>query len=142
MNKKSPVNKGTDWGMATEDTLKRARKMKQLREENTRLRFLNVEECQTLINSCVEHLKPVVTVALHTGTRLSEILNLKWEQVVLKHGFILLDITRNGENREIPIDKTLEEMFNSMTRGFESKYVLQARMVILTNQSKEVSVRH
>jgi hypothetical protein len=26
---------------------------------------------------------------------LSEILNLKWEQVDLNHGFILLDITKN-----------------------------------------------
>ncbi len=31
------------------------------------------------------------------------------------------------ENREITIDKTLEEMFNSMTRGFESKYVFAGK---------------
>ena len=68
-----------------------------------------------------------MTVALHTEMRLSEILNLKWEQVVLKHGFILLDITKNGESREIPIDKTLEEMFNRMTRSFESKYVFAGK---------------
>ncbi len=109
---KHMINKGTDWGMATEDTLKRLYKVKQLKEENTRLRFLNIEECQTLIDCCAEHLKPIVTVALHTGMRLSEILNLKWSQVDLKHGFILLDITKNGERREIPIDNTLTIMFN------------------------------
>ncbi len=124
---KHMINKGTDWEMATEDTLKRVRKVKQLREENTRLRFLPVEECHTLIDCCSDHLKPIVTVALHTGMRSSEVLNLKWEQVDLKHGFILLDITKNGERREIPIDKTLEEMFNSMPRGFESKYVFAGK---------------
>ncbi len=124
---KHMINKGTDWGMASEDTLKRVYKVKQLKEENTRLRFLNIEECQTLIDCCAEHLKPIVTVALHTGMRLSAILNLKWSQVDLNQGFILLDITKNGERREIPIDKTLEEMFNRMPRGFESKYVFTGK---------------
>ncbi len=108
------INKGTDWGMATEETLKQVRKVKLLKENNTRLRFLTVEECQTLIDYCAPHLKPIVTVTLHTGMRLSEILNLKWEQVDLKHGFILLDTTKNGERREIPIDNTLIKMFNVM----------------------------
>ncbi len=124
---KHMINKGTDWGMATEDTLKRLYKVKQLKEENTRLRFLNIEECQTLISCCAEHLKPIVTVALHTGMRLSEILKLKWAQVDLKHGFFLLNITKNGERREIPIDNTLTIMFNNMLRGFESKYVFTGK---------------
>ena len=55
--------------------------------------------------------------------RRGEILNLKWEQVDVKHGFILLEITKNGERREIPIDNTLTMMFNSMPRGLESVYV-------------------
>lgn len=41
----------------------------------------------------------------------------------MKHGFILLEITKNGERREIPIDNTLTMMFNSMLRGLESVYV-------------------
>ena len=51
---------------------------------------------------------------LHSEMRRGEILNLKWEQVDVKHGFILLEITKNGERREIPIDNTLTMMFNSM----------------------------
>ncbi len=59
--------------------------------------------------------------------RLSEVLNLKWVQVDLKHGFILLNITKNGERREIPIDNTLTIMFNGSLRGFESKYVFAGK---------------
>lgn len=120
---KNIIKKGTDWGMASEETLKRVRKVEKKVEENTRLRFLPVEECQTLIDCCAPHLKPIVTVALHTGMRRGEILNLKWGQVDLKHGFILLEITKNGKRREIPIDNTLMIMFNIMTRGRESFYV-------------------
>ncbi len=124
---KHMINKGTDWGMATEETLKQVRKVKLLKENNTRLRFLTVEECQTLIDYCAPHLKPIVTVALHTGMRLSEILNLKWEQADLKHGFILLDTTKNGERREIPIDNTLIKMFNVMPHSIESIFVFTDR---------------
>ncbi len=65
----------------------------------------------------------IEAVALHSGMRSSEILSLRWENVDLRHGFILLEITKNGERREIPIDNTLKEMFNSMLRGLESVYV-------------------
>ena len=68
----------TDWEMVEEDVLKRIKKVKLTPENNTRLRFLSREECQTLINCCVSHLKPIVTVTLHTGMRKGEILNLKW----------------------------------------------------------------
>ena len=48
-----------------------------------------------------------VITALHSGLRKGEILSLKWDAVDLKHGFILLDRTKNGQRREIPINSTL-----------------------------------
>ncbi len=120
---KHMVNKGVQWEMASEETLKKVRNVKLLEENNERLRFLTVEECQNLIGCCSNHLSPIVTVALHTGMRRGEILGLKWEQVDLNHGFILLDTTKNGERREIPIDGTLEKMFENMPHGVESDYV-------------------
>ncbi len=120
---KHMIKKGVQWKMANRETLEDLREVEKKVEENTRLRFLPVEECQTLIDCCAPHLKSIVTVALHTGMRKGEILNLKWEQVDLKHGFILLEITKNGQRREIPIDNTLMIMFNRMPRGLESFYV-------------------
>jgi integrase len=120
---KHMVNKGVQWEMASEETLKKVRNVKLLEENNRRLRFLTVDECQTLIDCCIDHLKPIVTVALHTGMRRGEILGLKWEQVDLTHGFILLDTTKTGERRELPIDDTLSELFNSMPHSIESIHV-------------------
>jgi len=59
--------------------------------------------------------------------RLAEILGLRYEQVDLKHGFILLEITKNGERREIPIDNTLIKMFNVMPHSIESIFVFTDR---------------
>ncbi len=120
---KHMVNKGVDWDMASEETLKKVRKVKLLEENNKRLRFLTIEECQRLLNCCTPHLRPIVTVALHTGMRRGEILGLKWEQVDLRHGFILLDKTKNKERREIPIDDTLRELFEEIPHSVESVYV-------------------
>ncbi len=120
---KHVVKEGVQWKMASKDTLAEVRDVELLKENNKRLRFLTIEECQTLIECCADHLKPIVITALHTGMRRGEILGLKWEYVDLRHGFILLDVTKNGERREIPIDNTLKEMLNRMPRGFESVYV-------------------
>lgn len=62
-------------------------------------------------------------VAIHAGMRKSEILNLKWEQVDLNHGFVLLDITKNGELKEIPINTTLEYLFQDMLSSKKGAFV-------------------
>jgi integrase len=120
---KHMFTKAVEWDLATEEILQKIRRVKLLPENNRRLRFLNVEECQALIDCSAPHLKPIVKVALHTGMRKSEILNLKWEQVDLTHGFILLDITKNGERREIPIDNTVKNVFNEIPHSMESIHV-------------------
>jgi integrase len=55
--------------------------------------------------------------------RKSEILNLKWEQVDLKHGLIFLNVTKNGERREIPINDTLRVTLQGVTRRLDSSLV-------------------
>jgi len=54
--------------------------------------------------------------------RKGNILNLKWEQVDLKHGFILLDVTKNGERHEIPINNTLRATLLSLQRRLDIPY--------------------
>ncbi|MBT6046462.1 MAG: tyrosine-type recombinase/integrase [Candidatus Scalindua sp.] len=57
----------------------------------------------------------------------TEVLSLKWEQVDLMHGFILLDTSKNGERREIPINTTLEYLFKEIPRSVESVYVFTGK---------------
>jgi integrase len=47
--------------------------------------------------------------------------------VDLKHGFILLDISKNGERREIPINTTLEYLFKEIPHNVESVYVFAGK---------------
>jgi integrase len=117
------MHKGYQWEMVSEDTLKRVRQVKLLEENNKRLRFLSREECAALIAKCKDVTRPIVFTALSTGMRKGEILSLKWENVDLKHGFILLDVTKNGERREIPINDELRGIFQGLRRRLDVPYV-------------------
>lgn len=120
---KAMFKKAVDWNMVEEEVLKRVRRCKQLQENNRRLRYLDNKQCQDLINSCEPHLKPIVITALNTGMRKGEILKLKWDNVDMKHGFILLDLTKNGERREIPINETLKSTLKELSRRIDIPYV-------------------
>jgi integrase len=91
-----------EWEIVGEEALKQIRKVKLLPENNHRLRDLSTEGCQSLINACSPHLKPIVITALNSGMRKQEVLSLEWERHIdLKHGFILLGgITKRCGNRE------------------------------------------
>lgn len=119
------IHKGYQWEMLSEETLKRIRQVKLLEENNRRLRYLSKEECQTLINTCQGNTKAIVITALNTGMRKGEILNLRWDNVDLKHGFILLnqDQTKNSERKELPINDTLRGVLQGLTRRLDIPYV-------------------
>ncbi len=109
--------------MVEVEASKRVHRVKLLEEQNARLRYLAKDECDRLIEVCDKHLKPIVIAALHTGMRKGEILGLKWDNVDLKHGFILLDRTKNGERREIPISQTLKSVLQGIIRRLDVPFV-------------------
>ncbi len=121
---KAMLRKAVDWNRAHEDILKQTGRVRHLEENNIRLRYLCKEECSTLVKACDIHLRPIVVTALNTGCRRGEILSLKWDNVDMKHGFILLDNkTKTGKRREIPINATLRDVLQSITRRLDVTYV-------------------
>ena len=110
------IHKGQQWEKVPEETLKRVRQVKFLQENNRRLRYLSKDECRTLLNNSNKYIKAIVTFALNTGCRRGEILSLKWDNVDMKHGFIRLDMTKNGERRDIPVSDDLKAVLQGITR--------------------------
>lgn len=121
---KHMFTKAVEWDMVEEEVLKRVRRVKLVPENNRRLRYLSKEESYALINACNSTLKPIVITALNTGMRREEILSLEWEKHIdLKNGFILLDKTKSGHRREVPINQTLREALQGLVRHISSPYV-------------------
>jgi integrase len=71
---------------------------------------------QTLISKCPENIKSIVTVALNTGLRRSELLSLKWEQVDLERGIITVMDSKNSDRRDIPMNKTVQDVLKGMEK--------------------------
>jgi len=124
-NIQASFTKAYEWNYITEDKLKRVRKVKKIKGEISRLRFLSQDEIKALLNNCEPHLYQIVFTALNTGMRKSEILNLKWENIDLNYDLILLEKTKNGERREIPINEPLKKLFKQLItkRRLDTEYV-------------------
>ena len=122
---KASFTKAYEWGFIDEERLKIVRRVKKLKGEVSRLRFLSKEEIEALLANCEPHLYPIVFMALNTGMRKSEILNLKWSNIDLKHDLILLEKTKNGERREIPINQALKRVLLDLftKRRLDTDYV-------------------
>ncbi len=83
-------------------------KIRLEREPEGRLRFLTEEEVARLLAACEAsahpELAPVVTLALNTGMRRGEVLGLTWDRVDFARGVLLLERTKSGRRREVPMN--------------------------------------
>jgi integrase len=68
---------------------------------------LDDDERATFLQACEasshEWLYLCVILALSTGMRHGELMGLKWPDVNLKDGFLILHETKNGERRRVPL---------------------------------------
>lgn len=98
------------------------KKVKLLKENNERTRFLTTEEFQNLLNSANPTLKLIMLFAANTGMRKSEIQNLQWTQIDFSNKIIYLIKTKGNKRREIPINNTTEQILNQL-KDNKSKWV-------------------
>jgi integrase len=77
------------------------------REPQGRLRWLTPEEATKLLEACRQHrgapLVDLVEFCLYTGLRQAEALGLTWDRVDRSRGVILLEVTKSGRRREVPL---------------------------------------
>jgi len=67
-----------------------------------------------------------VEIALFTGLRKSELLNLKWEQVNLEERTFRILETKNGDALELPMADHLHSIFERRKEITSNEYVFQA----------------
>ena len=122
---KHMLHKAVDWNMVEKEVLERIQKVKPLKGEVKRLRYLTSEEINKLLSVCDNSLYPIVFTALNTGMRREEILSLKWSNIDLKNGYIHIETSKNKERRDVPINASLLNLFKRMftERRIDTDYV-------------------
>jgi integrase len=90
------------------------KKITRLKEDRGRTRFLNDKERERLLAICKEFendsLYLIVVIALSTGARQGEILNLRWNNVDLKRRQVTFVETKNDEIRTVPLQGLAYEL--------------------------------
>jgi len=90
--------------------------------KDERIRYLTEDEEKRLIHaldrSKNEVLKDIVLFALHTGLRLGEILNLKWENVNLKNKIVVLfpEQTKSKRRHILPLNEVAFKVLEKRSR--------------------------
>lgn len=93
--------------------------LKSLRTKNPRKRFLTKEEEEKLLKVANPIMQAIITIALHTGMRSSEIKNLKWSDVFIQEGYMVALNTKNGRARKLIITEQIKEHLNKIPRNGE-----------------------
>jgi integrase len=98
---------------------------KKLPENNVRGRILTLEEFDSLLESCADHIKPLILMAYYMGMRKSEIVFLTWPEVDLRKGFIRLpaERTKTDEARNIPIHPVVKTVLQGLPKGLHTNRV-------------------
>jgi integrase len=67
--------------------------------------------------------RTIVTIALHTGMRMGEILNLRRSDLDFGAGVIFIADSKNGEPRHVPMDSTVTTLLRDIPRRETSELV-------------------
>jgi integrase len=114
-------NKAVEWELLDESPMER---LKFLPENNARLRYLSMDDCDKLLQACIApHMRFMVMLALHTGMRLGEIFNLKLEDLDFSNGSILIRDSKNGHPRHIPMDSAVRDLLSSYIPSLGTSHV-------------------
>ncbi len=97
-----------------------------LRTNNARKGFFEHGDFLALRDNLPEYLKGFVTFAYRSGWRLSEIINLTWQQVDLNQGIARLEAgeTKNDEARTLYLDAELKTVLLDQRRKREKSGVI------------------
>ena len=103
-----------EWEWCTDNPVCRV-SMEQ--ENNTRDRWLTVDEETRLFYAAAPWLRDLMVFAIHTGMRMGEILGLTWAGVDLFRRTVTVFKSKNGERRTIPLNQTALDLLKQKARS-------------------------
>ncbi len=104
-----------EWEWINENPVQKVRKE---RVRNTLERWLKPDEEKKLLEASPEWLQDIIIFDIHTGFRMSELLELKWSHVDLERKTIMITEQKNGGVDTLPLNLTA---YNVLCKRYDSK---------------------
>jgi integrase len=106
-----------EWGWIDDTPMRRVTKPK---EPRGRVRFLSDDERTRLLDECKksdsQYLYIAVVLALSSGGRKMEIMSLRWKDIDLSRQVIILQETKNGDRRVLPLAGHALELIKQLSK--------------------------
>jgi integrase len=83
------------------------------------MRILSKEEIEKLVNASSSFLRALIMVALNTGMRKGELLNLRWIDVDFNENYIYIKQTKSNVPRKIPMNSIAKNALAGMKKEGE-----------------------
>ena len=105
-------------------------KVKKERENNQRDRWLSEDEEKRMLESSSKRLWDIIVFDLHTGLRQDELLSLQWARVDLFRKTIIIQESKNGKPRTIPLNRVAFDILaeKSKIRNIKYDFVFTSRI--------------
>ena len=125
-NFRAMLNRAVDFGKLEINPLGR---INQLEENNIRERVLSQDEFERLLSNCHGELNGLVLIAFYLPMRQEEILNLRWDEIDFKHGFIRLGANRTKTKtvRSVPMHTKIIYYLQSLPRPLKGGFIFSKR---------------
>jgi len=124
-----------EWGLTSNNPVK---KVKKYRVFNNIERWLTLEEEGKLLKTSPKWLQEIISFAINTGFRQSEILNLKWPQVDLFRKTITILEQKNQGKDTLPLNETIQKI---LKKRFKSRPI-NTDYVFYSNNFKRINARN
>lgn len=91
-------------------------KIPKEKENNERDRWLSDDEEKRLLENSPQWLRDIIVFDLHTGLRQDELLSLTWDRVDLFRKVIIIQESKNGKPRTIPLNQIALDILMAKTK--------------------------
>lgn len=93
------------------------KQVKPYQEQKKALRIPKKDELDKLVKNSSDRLKKILLIALNTGMRKGEILNMRWKDVDFIDNFINIIETKSGVPRKVPMNSLVRTTLKDTDRG-------------------------
>ncbi|MFQ5512381.1 MAG: tyrosine-type recombinase/integrase [Candidatus Krumholzibacteriia bacterium] len=119
-------NMAIEWGMLEQNP---AKKIRALKVEEVPMRVLTVDEEHKLVEAAADHIRALIYIAVYTGMRRGELLQLDWEDVDFTDRIITVRKSKSGRVRHVPMSSPVVNLFRRIERDYGPVFRFQGKAI-------------